>query len=110
MTHPNRTAIPSITPAEAWRRMREEGAALIDVREPDEYQEGHAQDAVSIPLSEFRERYTEVPRTGDALFICHTGQRSLMAAMFIQRQGWDHAINVEGGTDEWEASHLPMQR
>jgi hydroxyacylglutathione hydrolase len=102
--------IPSISPEQAWQRMSEGVATLIDVREPGEYSLEHAQGAVSIPLSALGERYQEIPRVGDLLLICHVGQRSLMAATFMRRQGWDRVYNVEGGTDQWEASKLPMRR
>jgi rhodanese-related sulfurtransferase len=101
-------SIPSVTPAEASRRVREEGAALIDVREPEEYLAGHAEGAVNVPLSSFREHYQDIPRQGEVLLICHVGQRSLMAAAFMRNQGWGRVFNVEGGTDEWEAVRLPM--
>jgi rhodanese-related sulfurtransferase len=101
-------SVPSITPAEARRRVQEEGAALIDVREPEEYLTGHAERAVNVPLSSFREHYQDISRQGDVLLICHVGQRSLMAAAFMRNQGWGQVFNVEGGTDEWEAMRLPM--
>ncbi len=102
-------SIPGISPAEAWQRMRDEGATLIDVREPQEFAEGHAEGAISIPLSVFRERHQEISPAGDVLVICHMGQRSLMAAAFMRNQGRGHIFNVEGGTDAWEAMRLPMQ-
>jgi len=89
--------------------MTERGATLIDVREPLEYFAGHAEGAISIPLSVFRERYQEISGRGDILLICHVGQRSLMAANFMRSQGWQQVYNVDGGTDEWEAMRLPMQ-
>jgi rhodanese-related sulfurtransferase len=101
-------SIPSISPGEARQRVQEEEAALIDVRESEEYLAGHAEGAVNIPLSSFRERYQDIPQQGDVLLICHVGQRSLMAAAFMRNQGWRHVFNVEGGTDEWEAMRLPM--
>jgi rhodanese-related sulfurtransferase len=101
-------SIPSLTPAEAHFRVQEEGAVLIDVREPEEYRSGHAEGAVNVPLSSFREHYQDIARQGDVLLICHIGQRSLMAAAFMRKQGWKRIFNVDGGTDEWEAMRLPM--
>jgi rhodanese-related sulfurtransferase len=104
----NAGSIPSLTPAEAHVRVQEEGATLIDVREPEEYLSGHAQGAVNVPLSSFRDHYLDISRQGDVLLICHIGQRSLMAAAFMRKQGWERIFNVDGGTDEWEAMRLPM--
>jgi rhodanese-related sulfurtransferase len=106
--------IPNISAREAYARLTDAAAkpmpVLVDVREIEEYAGGHAVGAVNIPLSEFRERFTEVPRDRDVLLICHTGQRSMMAANFLQHQGVTRVANVDGGTDEWEAAKLPMER
>jgi len=108
------TPIGSITVREAWARLSDESVnpvpALIDVRETWEYAEGRARGAMSIPLSELRARYQEVPRDRDVFFICHSGQRSYVAARFLAQQGSTRVHNVEGGTEEWEAAGLPMER
>lgn len=108
------TPIGSITVREAWERLSNGSAnpspALIDVREAWEFAEGRARGAVSIPLSELRARYQEVPRDRDVFFICHSGQRSYVAARFLAQQGVTRVHNVEGGTEEWEAAALPMER
>ena len=108
------TPVAAITVREAWKRLSDAHAhpapTLIDVRETWEYATGRAQGAVSIPLSELRARYQEVPRDCDVFFICHSGQRSYAAARFLARQGVTDVHNVEGGTEEWEAAALPMER
>jgi thiosulfate sulfurtransferase len=107
---PDWDSIPDLSPEQAWQRMNEGGATLVDVREPDEYSLLHAEGAISIPLSVLGERYQEIPREGDLMLICHIGERSLLAAAFLRRLGWDQVFNVEGGTDQWEASKLPLGR
>lgn len=106
--------VPGISVREAWQRLTQADgtsqAVLIDVREVWEFSDGHAQGAINVPLSQFRERYTEVPRDRDVLMICHVGGRSLQAARFLQTKGVTRVANVEGGTDDWEAQGLPMQR
>jgi rhodanese-related sulfurtransferase len=103
-------SIPGVSPEQAWQRLQQGIAVLVDVREPDEYALLHAERAISMPLSVLGERYQEIPREGDLLLICHIGERSLLAAAFLRRLGWDQVFNVEGGTDQWEASRLPLQR
>ena len=102
--------VSEITAREAWARMGDPDhpAALLDVREPWEYVQGHAERAVSIPLGELQGRVSEVPRDRVVLLICHVGQRSLVAAKFLQRQGITQVANVLGGTDAWERAGLPM--
>lgn len=109
--------VPELSAREAYQRLTQpaesEGApepALIDVREVWEFREGHAAGAVNIPLSTFRQRVGELPRDRDVLFICHLGSRSMMAAKFARQQGVARVFNVDGGTDAWEAAHLPMEK
>jgi len=83
--------------------------ALIDVREPWEYQPRRAKGAVNIPLSQFMQRFNEIPRDREALIICEHGSRSLQATKFLIRQGYDHVANVDGGTETWEMAGLPME-
>lgn len=103
--------VGELTVREAFARLGEGEAAplLVDVRETWEYVDGHAQGAVSIPLSMFRMRFVELPRDRELFFICHSGQRSMTAAKFMLTQGVTQVFNVEGGTDSWEAAKLPME-
>lgn len=108
------TAISEITASEAQRRQTasgpEDGALLVDVREKWEYDEVRAPSAILIPLSEFVQRYVEIPRDREALLICHTGIRSMRAAKFLQGQGYEHLANVRGGMEAWENAGLPVER
>jgi rhodanese-related sulfurtransferase len=108
--HVDWDSIPGLSPEQAWQRMNEGDAILVDVREPDEYSLIHAEGAISIPLSVLAERYQEITRERDLLLICHVGERSLVAAAFLRRLGWNRVFNVEGGTDLWEASKLPLRQ
>jgi rhodanese-related sulfurtransferase len=86
-------------------RLRLAGVALIDVREPDEYDEAHVPGAVLIPLGEVAERAAEVPDAGTVYVICKSGGRSHRAAEHLRSLGLD-AVNVAGGTMGWiEAGH-----
>lgn len=85
-----------------------QGASLLDVRQPQEYDEAHVPGAVLIPLDQLPERLSEVP-DGELLVICRTGARSAKAVEFLATQGRD-AANVAGGTKGWiEAGH-PVDR
>ncbi|WP_413319330.1 rhodanese-like domain-containing protein [Agrococcus sp. 1P02AA] len=88
-----------ITPPEVADR------PLIDVREPHEWQQGHAEGAVHIPMSQIVERLHEVP--DGAAVICRTGGRSGQVVAYLEHQGLD-AVNVAGGTVAWAAAGRPM--
>ncbi len=96
--------VPEIDVDEAARRQAS-GVPVLDVREPDEYVEGHVTGAPLIPLGDVVERVDEVPTTGEVLIICKSGGRSRRAAEFLRGQGID-AVNIAGGTMRWiEAGH-----
>ncbi|MBT5188238.1 MAG: rhodanese-like domain-containing protein [Kordiimonadaceae bacterium] len=77
-----------------------DGALLIDVRDPAEHTTARVPQAVSIPLSTVPDRLSEVPTDGPVYVICAKGGRSQMAVEFYTQQGVQ-AINVTGGTDAW---------
>lgn len=91
--------VPEIDIDEAARR-HAGGATVIDVREPDEYVEGHVPGAPLIPLGTVADRISEFPAEGEVLIICKLGGRSRKAAEHLRSQGID-AINIAGGTMAW---------
>lgn len=100
--------VPEVDVSEA-ARLVDGGAPLIDVREPDEYEEVRARAAALIPLSELTERVAEVPTTGPVYLICRSGARSARAAEYLRAGGVD-AVNVAGGTLAWVEAGLPTAR
>jgi rhodanese-related sulfurtransferase len=96
--------VPQIDIADAAQH-HAEGACFIDVRQPEEYVEGHVPGATLIPLAEVPERLGEVPADGAVYVVCRSGARSDRAAQAMRAQGID-ARNVAGGTLAWiEAGH-----
>lgn len=84
----------------ALAEAREQGAPVLDVRQPDEYEEGHVPGAVLIPLDQLPDRLDEVP-SGDPLYVvCRSGGRSKKAAEVLRPRGVN-AVNVAGGTLAW---------
>lgn len=85
---------------EELQELRAAGVPLIDVRQPDEYEEAHVPGAVLIPLGEVPDRLAELPTGDELLIICKSGGRSMKAAEFLGTQGIV-AVNVAGGTMAW---------
>jgi rhodanese-related sulfurtransferase len=98
--------VPEIDIDEFARR-REQGLPVIDVREPDEYQEAHVPGATLIPLATVPDRLDDVPVERDVLVICRSGARSMRAAEFLTANGIS-ATNVAGGTVAWIRSGRPI--
>lgn len=85
-----------------------EGVYLLDVREDDEWNAGHAPDAVHIPLGTLGDRVAEVPKDKKVYVVCRAGGRSAQATMALNQAGWD-AVNVAGGMQAWEQSGRDME-
>jgi rhodanese-related sulfurtransferase len=101
------SGVTEIDVQEAKRR-QDAGAVLVDVREPNEWRDGHAKGARHIPLGELSRRAGELPKDGEILLICRSGNRSRTAAQLLQRGGYERVVNVQGGTTAWIRQSLPL--
>lgn len=98
----------------------EQGARVIDVREPVEYSQGHIRHAVNMPrgvLEMQLNQHPDVAGYDNALeriaekplyLICRTGGRSALAAESLQRMGFDKVYSVDGGMSAWLEEKLPV--
>ena len=78
------------------RQLVESGAFIVDVREADEYEAGHLNGAVNIPLSQFRQRIQEIPRDIPVYLHCRTSQRSYYAYCQLAGAGYRNVWNISG--------------
>lgn len=83
------------------------GELVVDVREPEEYVQGHVPGAVLMPLATVPARHAELPRDQAVYLVCAVGARSMQAARYLARLGYD-ARNVAGGTSDWTAAGKPV--
>ena len=84
-----------------------DGAVVLDVRNPDEYEAGHVRGAVLIPLGELGARQDEIPDGDPVYVICAGGGRSLQAARAMVGAGYS-AVSVAGGTKGWIGQGRPV--
>ena len=83
-------------PVTAVRGLVESNAFIIDAREPDEFAQSHLINAVNIPLSEFRQRLTEIPKDQPVYIHCRSAQRSYNMTRALGQLGYDNIFNVSG--------------
>lgn len=78
------------------RGLVENNAFIIDAREKGEFESGHLKNAVNIPLSEFRERLTEIPTDKPVYIHCRSGQRSYNMVIALNNLGYTNIHNISG--------------
>jgi rhodanese-related sulfurtransferase len=77
-----------------------DAAVLLDVRENDEWQRGHAAGAVHIPMGEVPTRLDQIDPDAQLYVVCAVGVRSMRVAQYLQRNGY-RPVNVDGGMRAW---------
>ncbi len=96
----------TVTAAQA-AALADGGAVLLDVREPHEWQAGHAPRARHIPLGQLHRRAAELPRGRALVTVCRSGARSARAAAVLARDGRE-VSNRAGGRQAWARAGRPV--
>jgi len=96
--------VKQITPEELQLWLADAGReppALLDVREPWEYQTCHIKGSTLVPMNTVPARAQELDASADTIVICHHGARSYQVAMFLERSGFSSLYNLQGGVAAW---------
>jgi rhodanese-related sulfurtransferase len=80
---------------------------LLDVREDDEWQRGHAPGAQHIPMGQVPSRIAEISTDAKLFVVCHVGGRSQRVAQYLARNGYT-PVNVSGGMQAWAGAGRPV--
>lgn len=84
-----------------------DAVVLLDVREDDEWQRGHAPGAQHIPMGDVPARMAEIDTDGDLFVVCRSGGRSQRVAQYLARNGYE-PVNVAGGMTAWAGAGRPV--
>lgn len=82
---------------------------LLDVRTPEEFDEGHIAGAVNIPVQILDQYLSSVPQDRDVVLYCRTGNRSQVAMEILNQAGYQNVYDIEGGTVNWVAQNRPLE-
>jgi sulfur-carrier protein adenylyltransferase/sulfurtransferase len=108
-----RQVVPEEGPADVSRRLAAgEKVAVIDVRDPDEFRDGHLEAATNISRGflEFRVGTAVSDPSTPVVLYCQTGLRSMLAAKALKDLGYSNVINLQGGYQKWVQSGMPTVR
>lgn len=82
---------------------RDQGAFILDVRQPEEWQEFHIPDSTLIPLGELPNRLNEVPQDREVVVVCRSGNRSQDGRDILLNAGYSSVASMNGGLNQWRA-------
>lgn len=98
-----------ITPAQLSAALGK--VVLVDVRDPEEHQEGRISGCMLLPLDEIHHRAeNELTKDSDIVLYCAHGVRSLEALMALRMKGFQNLRSLSGGICAWEEQGLPIER
>jgi rhodanese-related sulfurtransferase len=84
------------------------GAFLLDVRQPEEWNEYHVPGATLIPLGELASRVDELPKDREIVVVCRSGNRSQEGRDILLNAGFDQVTSMAGGLIDWRAAGYPI--
>jgi rhodanese-related sulfurtransferase len=99
--------LPRDIPVADAAARRDQGAFILDVREPDEWNEFHIPGATLIPLGELGARMSEVPKDREIVVICRSGNRSQRGRDILLDAGFSSVTSVSGGMNQWRSAGHP---
>lgn len=105
-----RSRVREVTVAETLERV-EAGAVLIDVREDNEWQVGHATDAIHLGRGVIeRDIVGQIPnKDKEIILYCGGGYRSALAADMLQKMGYTNVFSMAGGWKAWRDADAPWE-
>ncbi len=82
---------------------------LLDVRAPLEFEDGHIEGAINIPVADLRERHTELKKQDATILVCSSGNRSSLGVSILRQHGFKNLYNVAGGMTGYSAAGYAKQ-
>jgi sulfur-carrier protein adenylyltransferase/sulfurtransferase len=105
-----RRLVPEVSVEDVKRRIAKPGATLLDVREKDEFRDGHLDGAISLPRGflEMRVEDTVPDKHTPIVAYCGGGTRSLIAARTLKEMGYTDVVSMTGGFTAWKNAGMPF--
>jgi rhodanese-related sulfurtransferase len=109
IAYANRRAgwIPEINVEQAYEKYQR-SAFILDVRQPEEWNERHIPNATLIPLDQLAQRVNELPRDREIVVVCRSGNRSREGTLILLENGFKQVSSMAGGITDWAAKGYPL--
>ncbi len=89
--------VQSVAAEDFAQKFKNDDLTIIDVRKPNEFEEGHVEGAKNLPLDHISDLMAEFPKKGPLYLHCAGGYRSMIASSILKARGFDNVVNIEGG-------------
>ena len=109
LLEPQAVTLPAEVSAAQAFQLREEGAFVLDVRTPAEWEEFHVPGATLIPLDELESRLDEIPVDREVVVMCRSGNRSATGRDILRQAGFEQVTSMAGGIQQWGAAGYPLE-
>ncbi len=104
---PSLAALPLEVSVKEAAAMKDAGSFILDVRQPEEWNQGHISGALLIPLGDLSARLSELPTDKDIVVVCRSGNRSAQARDILRNAGLSRTTSMAGGMNEWVSNGYP---
>jgi rhodanese-related sulfurtransferase len=91
-------------------RLINKGALVIDVRKPEEFEQGHIVNARNVPLDRMQQGDDSINKQKGKILlaVCADGSTAGRAAGHLRKTGYENAFSLKGGLAGWRADNLPL--
>jgi rhodanese-related sulfurtransferase len=107
LLRPQGTLPAEVQVAQAYD-MYQNGALFLDVRTQQEWDQGHIERSILMPLDTLPGRMDELPRDKDIVVVCKSGARSKEGTTLLRQSGFPRVTCMNGGIEAWIAAGYPL--
>jgi rhodanese-related sulfurtransferase len=106
------TGVVPLLPQQATLLINHENALVLDVREDNEYTQGHILNSLHIPVNQLSAKIDKLEKYRNRPIIasCKSGSRSSHACRMLKKNGFERVHNLKGGIMAWENASLPLTK
>jgi rhodanese-related sulfurtransferase len=112
IAHESRKGGAALSPAQLTDLVNREEAVVIDLRDANEFRQGHIVSSINMPFGKLSERIAELERYRDrpVVVVCKMGHHSGAVAKTLKEKGFERVYRLGGGILEWQGAQLPTVR
>ena len=97
-----------ISPQNLVALSNNETAFIVDLRDSEQFQNGHITGSINIPFLNLSNRTNEIPQDKSVILVCEMGNVSPNAGELLKKEGFEELLILKGGINEWRIQNLPL--